>query len=55
MTEHTDLSTTSRDRLLEAARKELIESERREMEFRKKDRQERAAELRHPLDKIKVH
>jgi hypothetical protein len=55
MTEHTDLSTTSKDRLLEEARKELMEFERREMEFRKKDRQGRAAELRLPLDKIKVH
>ncbi|WP_439368978.1 hypothetical protein ACRQ5Q_16540 [Bradyrhizobium sp. PMVTL-01] len=55
MTEHTDLSPTSKDRLLEAAKKELIEFERREKEFRKKDRQERAAELRLPLDKINVH
>ncbi|WP_271504158.1 hypothetical protein [Bradyrhizobium sp. CCBAU 11357] len=55
MTEQTDVSTTSKDRQLEAAQKELMEFERREMEFRKKDRRERAAELRLPLDKIKVH
>jgi hypothetical protein len=35
---------------LEAARKELSEFERRENEFRKKDREERAAELRLPLE-----
>jgi hypothetical protein len=37
---------TPRDRLLEAVRKELVEFERRENEFRRKDREERAAELR---------
>ncbi|MBR0780825.1 hypothetical protein [Bradyrhizobium iriomotense] len=56
MTEHTHLGMAPKDRLLDAARKELIAFERREMEFRQKDRQERAAELRLPLDKIiKVH
>ena len=54
MTEHIQLSLERRDRLLEAARKELADFERRENEFRKKDREERAAELRLPLDRIKV-
>jgi hypothetical protein len=49
MTEHTRLGRTRRDRYLEAARKELFDFERRENEFRKKDRVERAAELRLPL------
>jgi hypothetical protein len=44
-----------RDRLLEEIRKELVAFERRENEFRKRDREERAAELRLPLDRIKVH
>ena len=52
MTGHTQLVITPRDRFLEAAQKELIEFERREREFSKKERQERAAELRFPADKI---
>jgi hypothetical protein len=52
MTERTE-AITPRDRLLEAVRKELAEFERRENEFRKQDREERAAELRLPL--IKIH
>ena len=55
MTERTQLAITPRDRLIEAARKELSEFERREIEFRKKDRQERAAELRLPLEGIKIN
>ncbi|MHC2626805.1 hypothetical protein ACVIW2_008837 [Bradyrhizobium huanghuaihaiense] len=55
MTEPTHLGVAPKDRLLDAARKELIEFERREMEFRKKDREERAAELHLPLDRIKIH
>lgn len=54
MMEHTQLPLEQRDRLLEAARKELAGFERRESEFRKKDREERAAELRLPLDNINV-
>jgi hypothetical protein len=52
MTERTE-AKTPRDRLLEAVRKELAQFERRENEFRKQDREERAAELRLPL--IKIH
>ena len=52
MTERTE-AITPRDHLLEAVRKELAEFERRENEFRKQDREERAAELRLPL--IKIH
>ena len=50
MTEHTRLTLGRRDRLLEAARKEFAEFEGRENEFRKKDREERAAELRLPVE-----
>jgi hypothetical protein len=50
MTERTE-AISSRGRLLEAVRKELVEFERRENEFRKQDREERAAELRLPVFK----
>ncbi|MET3969116.1 hypothetical protein [Bradyrhizobium sp. S3.5.5] len=52
MTERTQMTLVLRDRLLEEARKELLDFERRENEFRKKDREERAAELRLPLNNI---
>ncbi|MGY8663402.1 hypothetical protein Q3C01_13645 [Bradyrhizobium sp. UFLA05-109] len=55
MTERTQPGTTPRDRILEAVQRELSEFERREIEFRKKDRQERAAELRLPLKEVKIH
>ncbi|QIO32405.1 hypothetical protein [Bradyrhizobium sp. 1(2017)] len=48
MTEH-------RNRLRDAAQRELREFERKEKEFRMKDQEERAAELRLPLENIKVH
>jgi hypothetical protein len=51
MMEHTHMSATSRDRFIRAAEKEMAKFERREMEFRKKDRKERAAELQIPLSK----
>jgi hypothetical protein len=46
MMEHTHIGATSRERFLRAVEKEMAEFERREMEFRKKDRDERAAALR---------
>jgi hypothetical protein len=55
MTGHTQLAITPRDRFLQAAEKELIAFERREREFLKKDREERAAKLQIPLDKIVAH
>jgi hypothetical protein len=48
MTGHTQLAITPRDRFLETAQKELTAFERREREFSKKERQERAAELQIP-------
>lgn len=55
MTESTQRDSARRNRLLEAAQKELARFEQIEREFRKKDQAERAAELRLPLDKINVH
>jgi hypothetical protein len=49
MMEHTPIGATSRERFIRAAQKEMAKFERREMEFRKKDRDERAAELHLPL------
>jgi hypothetical protein len=55
MTEHTQLAMTPRDRFLEAAQKELAAFERREREFSKKERQERAVELQMPVQKSEFH
>ena len=52
MTAHTQLAVTPRDSFLEAAQKELIAFELREREFQKRDREERAAKLQLPVDKI---
>ena len=46
MAEHSVTGATSRDRFMQAAQNEMAKFERREIEFRKKDRAERAAELR---------
>ena len=54
MTEHPQLGMTQRDRLLEETQRELLKFERQEIEFCKKDREERAVAL-HLLDTIKVH
>jgi hypothetical protein len=55
MTGPAQLAITPRDRFLEAAQKELAAFERREREFSKKERKERAAELRIPTDKTEPH
>jgi hypothetical protein len=47
--ELTQLATSRRDRLLQAAQKELDAFERPEHEFSKKERRERAAELNIPV------
>lgn len=51
----TQLTLTPRDRFLQAAEKEMIDFERREIEFRKMERQERAAKLRLPIEEPKIH
>lgn len=48
MTEQSQLVQTSRESFLEAAQKELAAFERKEGEFRKKVREERAAQLNMP-------
>lgn len=55
MTENTHRDTIRRNSLREAALEEMAKFERVESEFRKKDRAERAADLRLPLDEIKLH
>ena len=52
MTEHS--AATGRDRFLRAVQKELEEAERREREFNKADRVERAAKLSIPIGGGKV-
>jgi hypothetical protein len=54
MTENTH-HDARRNSLREAALEEMLKFERRETEFRRKDREERAADLRLPLHAIKVH
>jgi hypothetical protein len=54
MTESAQFLTDRRNRLLELAQQELARFERKETEFRRRDRAERAAELHLPLDKITV-
>jgi hypothetical protein len=46
---HAQLALTPRDRFIQAAEQELIAFERREREFIKKERRERAAELQIPV------
>ena len=48
-------ATLRRKPLPEAAHEEMVKFERKENEFRKRDREERAAELQLPLNEIKVH
>ena len=55
MTDNTHYDAIRRNHLLEAAHEEMVKFERKENEFRKKDREERAAALRLPLNEIKVH
>lgn len=55
MTENTQHDAGRRNSPLETALEEMRKFERKESEFRKRDRAERAADLRLPLDEIKVH
>jgi hypothetical protein len=55
MMEHTLVAVTPRERFMRAAQTELAKFERQEIEFRKKDQQERAAELELPLQSGKQH
>lgn len=53
--EHTQIAVTSRDRFMQAAQNEMAKFERQEIEFRKQDRQERAAELQIPMTDNGIH
>jgi hypothetical protein len=56
MMELTHIAMTQRDRFfLQDAEREMIRFERNEIEFRKKDRQERAAELHIPVARTELH
>jgi hypothetical protein len=55
MTGQTQLALTPRDRFLQAAQKELAAFERREQEFLKQEREERAVQLRIPTERITSH
>jgi hypothetical protein len=55
MTGPSQLAETPRDRLLEAAEKELIACERRERDFSRRMRQERAEELQIAALKQALH
>jgi hypothetical protein len=48
MSGHTQLAMTPRDNLMKMAQQEMSAFERREAEFRKKEREQRAAELHMP-------
>ncbi|HXH42569.1 MAG TPA: hypothetical protein VNK51_01830 [Bradyrhizobium sp.] len=52
---NTHHETIRRKPLLDAAHEEMMRFERKENEFRRKDREERAAELHLPLNRIKIH
>lgn len=47
--------TIRRKPLLQAAHEEMVKFELKENEFRRKDREERAAELHLPLNEINIH
>ena len=53
MTGHTQLALAPRDRFLEAVKQELIAFEKKEREFRKNEKRERAVELQIPAHTIK--
>jgi hypothetical protein len=55
MTEALRTVTIRRNRLPEAVQQELAKFEQAENEFCRKDREERARELRLPLNEVKVH
>jgi hypothetical protein len=49
MSAHTQLATTPRDSLMKMAQQEMSAFEQREAEFRRKEREQRASELRLPV------
>jgi len=55
MTDNKHRETIGRKALPQAANEEMMKFERRENEFRRKDREERASELHLPLNEINIH
>ncbi|WP_164718981.1 MULTISPECIES: hypothetical protein [Bradyrhizobium] len=55
MTDNEHRETIGRKPLPQAAHEEMMKFERKENEFRRKDREERASELHLPLNEIKIH
>ncbi|WP_164937845.1 hypothetical protein [Bradyrhizobium guangxiense] len=55
MAQNEHRETIKRNRLLQAAHEEMMKFERKENEFRKKDREERASELHLSLNEINIH
>jgi hypothetical protein len=55
MTGSSQLAESPRDRFLEVAQEEMRKFELKEREFRRKARQERAAQLRLPLTKADLN
>jgi hypothetical protein len=49
MMEYTQIAVSPRDRFMRSVEKEMVKFERQEIEFRQRDRKERAAELQIPL------
>jgi hypothetical protein len=52
MMEYAQMAVISHNAFMRAVAKEMSKFERQEIEFRKKDREERAAELRIPLKRV---
>jgi len=55
MIKRTAIAKTPREQFVQAVDDELAKFERRESAFRRADRDERAAQLRLPLDKASIH
>jgi hypothetical protein len=53
MMERTQIGVTKHQAFMRTVEKELLKFERQEIEFRKKDREERATELHIPLTAIR--
>jgi hypothetical protein len=55
MTKHAQPPMTKYEQFLQQANEQMLAFERRESEFRKQDREERAAQLHLPIDRAELH
>lgn len=55
MPDHAQVAMTQRERFIQMAQDEMLDFEKREGAFRKRDREERAAQLKIPLYVDYVH